>query len=111
MAQDPPFDPAASKVDEQETLNTAFQDHVDAFRHERDLSFGMVSLLALRTSLTARMMDYVTWVEKPSSSGLKRELDRFFRDVEGGVRAAKKGADEFIAAFKQAELEAGDPPE
>ena len=50
--------------------------------------------------------------EKPSNSGLKLDLDRFRRDIDHVVRAARKDADEFIAAAKKAKAgELPDEPE
>ena len=46
------------------------------------------------------MTDYAISVEKPSTSGLKLELDRMHRDVDDLVRQCKLGADEFIARVK-----------
>jgi hypothetical protein len=99
--------------DELEALFMAFQEQAHEFAQERDVSDGMVSLLALRLSLSTRMFDYVMSTEKPSGSGLKLDLDRYRRDVDEAVRAAKKGADDFVAQAKQAiaEAEADDKPE
>jgi hypothetical protein len=59
------------------------------------------------------MFDYVMSTEKPSGSGLKLDLDRYRRDVDESVRAAKKGADDFVAKAKEAiaEAEADDTPQ
>ena len=103
------FDPDASEqeiADEMEALFLAFHEHAQEFAQERELNDGIVSLMALRLSLSARMLDYVMSTEKPSGSGLKLDLDRFRRDMDESVRAAKKGADEFVAMAKQALVEA-----
>jgi len=84
-----------------EELFDAFGEHVDKFADENELPFGIVSLLTMEMSVSARMIDYVTSVEKPSSSGLKLELDRYRREVDDAVRSAKKGADEFLASTKE----------
>jgi hypothetical protein len=110
------FDPDASEqeiADEMEALFMAFHEHVQEFAQERELNDGMVSLLTLRLSLSARMFDYVMSTEQPSGSGLKLELERYRRDVDDAVRAARKGADDFVAKAREAiaEAEADDTPE
>jgi hypothetical protein len=46
------------------------------------------------------MVDYALSVASPSTSGLKRELDRMGRDVEHFLRHCKRNADDFIAQSK-----------
>jgi hypothetical protein len=108
-SQDDPFDRDLTDEElegEMEALFMDFHEHVQGFAQERDVNDGIVSLLALRISLSARMLDYVMSTEKPSGSGLKLDLDRYRRDVDEAVRAARKGADEFVAKAKQAMAEA-----
>jgi hypothetical protein len=47
------------------------------------------------------MVAYAATAAKPSSGGLKLDLDRFRRDIEDLIRAAKKDADGFIAHAKE----------
>jgi len=105
--------PDQESMDEFDALTSAFQDHMDEFAREHDLNYSVLSLLSLRMSLSARMLDYVTEVEKPSGSGLKLQLDRFRRDVDEIVRLARKGADEFVATAKEAlaQAESDEQPE
>jgi hypothetical protein len=83
--------------------------HVNEFAEKEDVPDEILSLLLLRLSLTTRMMTYAISVAKPSGAGLKLDLDRFRREIEEIVRAAKKDADQYIAAVREeiaaAELE------
>src|SRR5262245_13163961 len=103
------FDPEApdpESVEEFDRLLAAFQDHVDNFVQERELSFGVVSLLAAQMCLTMRMFDYVASAEAPSVDGLQGELDRFHDEVSQAVEGAKAGAAEFLEAASEALAEA-----
>jgi hypothetical protein len=100
-----PFDadaPDRETVEEFDELLAAFQDHVDNFVQERELSFGVVSLLATQMSLTMRMFDYVVSAEAPSVDGLQGDLDRYHDDVSQAVAGAKHGAAEFLEAASEA---------
>jgi hypothetical protein len=100
-----PFDPDApdqETVEEFDQLLAAFQDHVDNFVQERELSFGVVSLLAAQMCLTMRMFDYVASTEAPSVDGLQGELDRFHDEVSQAVEGAKVAAAEFLEAASEA---------
>ena len=103
-----PFDdvPDQETVEEFDRLLAAFQDHVDNFVQERELSFGVVSLLAAQMSLTMRMFDYVASAEKPSVTGLQGELDRFHGELGQAVQGAKQGAADFLEAASEALAEA-----
>lgn len=79
-------------------LHKLVQDYMDA----HDLSDEMTSLLLLNISVRMRMVAYALETEKPSASGLKLDLDRFRREIDECVRAAKKDADAFIAEAKVA---------
>jgi len=79
-------------------LHKLVQDYTDA----HDLSDEMTSLLLLNISVRMRMVAYALETEKPSASGLKLDLDRFRREIDECVRAAKKDADAFIAQAKVA---------
>jgi len=92
--------------EEFDELSRKFRQHINDFAEDHDLSFGTLAVLTMEMSLTARMLDYVTSVDKPSNAGLKLELDRYHREVEESVRMAKKGADEFLASTKEALAEA-----
>src|SRR5215470_72598 len=79
-------------------LHQLVQDYTD----EHDLSDEITSLLLLNISVRMRMVSYALETEKPSGSGLKLDLDRFRRDMDECIRAAKKEADGFVAAAKEA---------
>jgi hypothetical protein len=78
------------------------QDYIE----EHDLLEEVMSVVLLGISLRLRMVGYALETEKPSETGLKLDLDRFRREVEESVRAAKKDADRFIAEVKSARAEA-----
>jgi hypothetical protein len=92
-------------------LHQLIQDYMD----EHDLSDALTSLMLLNMSVRMRMVGYALGTEKPSASGLKLDLDRFRREIDDCVRAAKKDAESFIAEAKEAlaaaEDEAYDDPD
>src|SRR6516162_2986200 len=73
-------------------LHQIVQDYMD----EHDLSDELGALLLLNISVRMRMVGYALETEKPSASGLKMDLDRFNSEIGDCIRAAKKGAEEFI---------------
>ena len=79
---------------------------VSDFAEQHDLPLGALSPLLLQLAVTTRMTDYVLSVAKPSSSGLKLDLDRLRRDIDELVRHSKRHADDFIAHSKDALQEA-----
>src|SRR5262245_61541519 len=86
-----PFDPDApdqETIEEFDELLAAFQEHVDNFVQERELSFGVVSRLAAQMSLTMRMFDYVASADAPSVKGLQGELDRFHDEMSQAMEGA-----------------------
>ena len=74
---------------------------VAEFAEEEGVADELLSPLLLRLSLTSRMMAYAATAARPSSGGLKLDLDRFRRDIEGLIRATKKDADGFIAQARE----------
>jgi len=92
-------------------LHQLIQDYVD----EHDLSDELTALILFNISVRMRMIGYALQTEKPSGSGLKLDLDRFRREVDECIRAAKKEADHFIveakAAREAAENETEDQPD
>ena len=91
-------EPSDEEIDERfDALVTALERAIEDFMDEHGASPGVLSPLLLRMTLTLRMSDYATSVEKPSGAGLKLELDRFRREVDEVVRDSKKAADEFVA--------------
>jgi hypothetical protein len=97
---DEEFDEAFDEV------RKAFHERVEEFRADFDLPYGLLSILCAQMSVTARMLDYLDSVEKPSAAGLRLELDRLLRGIESTVRAAKKRAEQVVAVTKQAAAEA-----
>jgi hypothetical protein len=73
-------------------LHEMLQDYMD----EHDLSDKLGALLLLNISIRMRMVGYALETEQPSASGLKMDLDRFQHEIGDCIRAAKKGAEEFI---------------
>ena len=108
------FDDAASNaaVNEFDRHSGALLQVVQDYIEEHDLLEEMMSLVLLNLSVRLRMVGYALETEKPSASGLKLDLDRFRRELDGCIRAAKKDADRFIAdakaAREKAESEAED---
>jgi hypothetical protein len=73
-------------------LHQLIQDYMD----EHDVSDELGALLLLNISVRMRMVGYALETEQPSASGLRMDLDRFHREIGDCIRAAKKGAEEFI---------------
>ena len=71
------------------------------FAEDEEVDDELLSPLLLRLALTSRMVAYAATAAKPSGGGLKLDLDRFRRDVEDVIRAAKKDADRFVAEAKE----------
>ena len=87
----------------------AYEDHRDGvyrqiidYADENELDDGFVAAILLDLAVSTRMGAYAYGVEKPSVAGLKLELDRFRRDVDGYVGSAKKDAGVFIEETKAA---------
>jgi hypothetical protein len=102
------FDDAASNaaVNEFDRHSGALLQVVQDYIEEHDLLEEMMSLVLLNLSVRLRMVGYALETEKPSASGLKLDLDRFRRELDGCIRAAKKDADRFIADAKAARAKA-----
>jgi len=102
-------------MDELDRHGMALHQLVQDYTDEHDLSDEITSLLLLNVSVRMRMVAYALETEKPSASGLKVDLDRFRREIDDCVRAAKKDADHFIAEAKvaraAAESELEDEPD
>ena len=78
----------------------AVHELVQDYLERHDISDSAGSVLLLNAAISMRMIAYATEVEKPSSGGLKLDLDRFRRDMDDAVRNAKRGAQEFIERIK-----------
>jgi hypothetical protein len=102
---EPTDDELAAFEQEYDEHREALFDLISNYAEENELDDAMLTGLLLDLAVSMRMVIYAHSMEKPSSSGLKLELDRFLKDVGEHVREVKKGADEFIADVK-AEREA-----
>jgi hypothetical protein len=99
-------EPDREAMDEFERMRELLHARISEFADEHDVPDGMLSALLLDLAVTARMMDYTLSVEKPSTSGLKLELDRMQREIADFVRDCKRHADEFIEHSKDAVAQA-----
>jgi len=97
---------ANEAVDDFDRLSEMLFQRVTEFAEEEEIGDELLSPLLLRLSLTMRMVGYAGTAAKPSGSGLKLDLDRFGRDIDDLIRAAKKDADHFIAQAKESMAEA-----
>jgi hypothetical protein len=92
---------ANEALDDFDRLTEILNERVLEFADEEEVDDEMLWPLLLRLALTSRMVAYAANAAKPSGSGLKLDLDRFRRDIEDLIRAAKKDADLFIAKAKE----------
>jgi hypothetical protein len=97
----PDQDTPADEADEYTRMREALLELVTEFAEDHDLPFGALSPLLVDLAVSSRMLDYVMETEKPSSSGLKLDLDRMRRDVEDFLRDCKRHAEEFVADAKE----------
>jgi len=88
-------------LDDFDRLTELLFQHVLEFSEEEGVGDELLSPLLLRLSLTSRMVAYAGSAAKPSGAGLKLDLDRFRRDIDDLIRAAKKDADGFIARARE----------
>ena len=89
-------------VDEAEGHIKAVYELVSDYMDDLDLSEGLMAHVLLNAAVNMRMVSYAMETEKPSTGGLKIELDRMRNDFEMLVRESKKGAEDFIATAKAA---------
>src|ERR1700722_14854810 len=92
---------ANEALDDFDRLTEILNERVLEFADEEEVDDEMLWPLLLRLALTPRMGASAANAAKPSGSGLKLDLDRFRRDIEDLIRAAKKDADLFIAKAKE----------
>jgi hypothetical protein len=88
-------------ADEFHRLTDLLFQRVSDFADEEEVADDILPLLLLQLSVTLRMMAYAVSVAKPSSGGLKLDLDRFRRDADDLIREMKKDADGFIARARE----------
>jgi hypothetical protein len=89
-------------VDDVEGHIKAVYELVSDYMDDLDLSEGLMAHVLLNAAVNMRMVSYAMETEKPSTGGLKIELDRMRNDFEMLLRESKKGAEDFIAAAKAA---------
>jgi hypothetical protein len=97
--KDQPFDPAMDDDDAQaefERLSDLLLLHVTEFAEKQQLPDAILATMLMQIAVSTRMMAYVVAVDKPTSLGLKLDLDRFRRDIEESLREMKKRAEAFI---------------
>jgi hypothetical protein len=100
--QDDLFDEGVDEaLDEFDRLVGMLNHRVLEFAEEQEIDDEVLSPLLLRLALSARMVAYAAGTAKPSGSGLKLNLDRFRREIDNVIRAAKKDADRFIAEARE----------
>jgi len=88
-------------LDEFDRLTEILSERVFEFAEEEELGDEQLSPLLLRLALSSRMLAYAAGTAKPSAGELKLDLDRFRRDIEDLIRAAKKGAELFIEQARE----------
>jgi hypothetical protein len=112
-----PFDDDSEEVkefaDEFDRRRQTLYERVCDFMDEEEIGEAYVAQLLLDSALSMRMAAYGMGVENPSAAGLKLDLDRLAREVGDMLRAAKKGADEYIRLVKEqrARAEAEEEPD
>ena len=99
----------AEELADLDRLTEILYQRVLEFAEDEEVDDELLSPLLLRLALSSRMVAYAATAAKPSGSGLKLDLDRFRRDVEDVIRAAKKDADRFIAHAKESIAAAAEP--
>jgi hypothetical protein len=102
------IDEDAEAIEEMDQHGLALHELIQDYLDEHDLSDSLGSLSLFSITMRMRMIGYAMETEKPSASGLKMDLDRFKRDIDEGLRTAKKSAEEFIeeALVLRSEMEA-----
>jgi hypothetical protein len=89
-------------ADETEQHIKAVYELVSDYMDDLDLSESLMAHVLLNAAVNMRMVSYAMETEKPSTGGLRLELDRMRNDFELLVRDSKKGAEDFIATAKAA---------
>jgi hypothetical protein len=110
-SQNEDFDEAAA-AEEMDQHGLALHQLIQDYLDEQDLPDDAGAIILLGICLRMRMVGYALETEQPSASGLQTDLDRFQREIDDAIQAAKKSAEEFIEEAKilraEAEMEAED---
>jgi hypothetical protein len=89
-------------MEDYERRRDELHEHVSAFMDEKELDEGLATQILLDLTINMRMVAYAVGVERPSSAGLKLDLDRFRGEIDAFIREAKKSADDYIRSVKDA---------
>jgi len=90
------FEGEADGEDEFNRLSDLLLLRINEFADEHGVPDAMLASMLMALAVMTRMMGYAASVDKPSSFGLKLDLDRFRRDVDELLRAMKKDAETFL---------------
>ena len=71
-----------------------------AFAQENEVNHATLALLLIDLGVDSRVLEYLYKSEKPSNLGLKRDLDRFRREIDLFFRSTKMDADFLIVSFQ-----------
>ena len=95
-------------ADDLERHRQELHERICDYMNEEEIDENYVAHLLLESAVNLRMSAYGVYVENPSVAGLKIDLDRMGRELDEMLRAAKKGAEEYIRLVKEerAKLEA-----
>ena len=95
-------------ADDLERHSQELHERICGYMDEEEIDENYVAHLLLESAINLRMSAYGVYVENPSVAGLKIDLDRMGRELDEMLRAAKKGAEEYIRLAKEerAKLEA-----
>ncbi len=97
--------PEESEMEALQQFREALFGRISEAIDEHGIPEELAALLLVEIAVTLRSTAYALGAEKPSSSGLKLDLDRFGREIDDIVRAMKKSADEFVTRAKEARAE------
>ena len=95
-------------ADDLERHSQELHERICGYMDEEEIDENYVAHLLLESAINLRMAAYGLYVENPSVAGLKIYLERMARELGEMLRAAKKGAEEYIRLVKEerAKLEA-----
>lgn len=87
---------------EQEEHSEEIRNLVLDYMEENEVAEPTAIFTLLQLAISLHMSGYMTATEKPSVAGLKIELDRLGTDIADMIRDSKKGAQDFIDAYRNA---------
>ena len=95
-------------ADDLERHRQELHERICDYMNEEEIDENYVAHVLLESAVNLRMAAYGLYVENPSVAGLKIDLERMARELGEMLRAAKKGAEEYIRLAKEerAKLEA-----